>query len=140
MKGLTMSKEQVEQHQKHHGFMTDSLRTVEAPTMPAKGFRQAKQPNKTEAAFGLILEARKRRGEIEEYRYEGLTLRWGDGMRYTPDFVVYWDRGGPVLMEIKGSHIWDRDLVRFKGCRAEWKHRFSFEMHQKKSGEWRRIL
>jgi hypothetical protein len=34
------------------------------------------------------------------------------------------------LIEVKGGHIWDRDIVRFKGARAYWPE-FAFEMHQK---------
>lgn len=102
-------------------------------------------PNKTEAEFALRLEAMKRAGEILRYEYEGMTLRWA-GMRYTPDFVVFWrditESGiwtdGIKLIEVKGGHIWDRDIVRFKGARAHWPE-FSFEMHQKKAGQWKRI-
>lgn len=117
--------------------------------------RAAKKPNKTEAEYGRILESMKSRGEIIEYRYEGITLKWAD-MRYTPDWFVITERAlsGVIefnvadqskpdwvrikLIEVKGAHIWDRDTVRFKGARAAWPM-FAFEMHQKK-GAWRRIL
>ncbi len=70
-------------------------------------------------------------------------------MVYTPDFVVFGmpvlntETGGDVpsqlkFIEVKGAHIWAKDLVRFKGCRAEWPM-FEFEMHQKKGGQWQRI-
>ena len=92
--------------------------------------------NKTEADFALRLEAMKRNGEILRYEFEGITLRWAD-MRYTADFVVF--GGGYVtLIEVKGGHIWSRDIVRFKGARAYWPE-FSFEMWQKKNKEWRRL-
>lgn len=106
--------------------------------------RVPKAPNKTEAEYGRILEAMKRRGEILRYEYVGITLRWAD-MRYTPDFVVFLPRMFAAfrllsikLIEIKGGHIWDRDIVRFKGARAYWPE-FQFEMHQKKGGIWTRI-
>lgn len=98
-------------------------------------------PNKTEAEFALRLEAMKRNGEILRYEYEGITLRWA-GMRYTPDFVVFDRLMYPYvqvrLIEVKGGHIWDRDIVRFKGARAHWPE-FSFEMWQKTKQGWKRI-
>jgi hypothetical protein len=100
--------------------------------------------NKTEGAFAMRLEAMRSKGEIMRWEFEGITLRWA-GMRYTPDFVVFIrNRDYYVfiqdikLIEIKGAHIWDRDLVRFKGAAAYWPE-FEFEMWQKKSGEWKRI-
>lgn len=105
--------------------------------------------NKTESEFALYLEAQKRIGEILRYEFEGITLRWAD-MRYTPDFVVFVHREqwttkngrlcNPMelkLIEVKGGHIWDRDIVRFKGARAYWPE-FAFEMHQKTKQGWNR--
>jgi len=101
--------------------------------------------NKTESEFSMMLEAKKRAGEILRYEYEGITLRWAD-MRYTPDFVVFSDEWGtpngmiiPVikLIEVKGGHIWDRDIVRFKGARAYWPE-FQFELHQRTKAGWKR--
>jgi len=125
------------------------LYTVEVTQMNprASGERRRGVMNKTEKEFGLILEAQKRAGEILRYEFEGVTLRWAD-MRYTPDFVVfeYYDNELPMdqrqqgrikLIEVKGGHIWDRDIVRFKGARAYW-HEFSFEMHQKTKDGWKR--
>jgi hypothetical protein len=100
--------------------------------------------NKTESEYALILEAMKRKGEIVRYEYEGITLRWAD-MRYTPDFIVFkeaehgYSHLETKFIEVKGGHIWDRDIVRFKGARAYWPE-FQFEMHQKKRGEWKQIL
>lgn len=131
----------VNAHQSRHGFLKPSENAPESPVAAQKPLRGAKQPNGTERQYGLILEAQKRHGDIDEYRYEGLTLRWGDGMRYTPDYVVYgWAIDRPICIEVKGAHIYDRDLVRYKGCRAEWKQHFDFQMHQKKAGTWSRIL
>jgi hypothetical protein len=110
-------------------------RTTFPPTTP--------KMNKTEAEFGRILEAMKLRGEILFYCYEGIRLKWGDCMFYKPDFLLTkWDGASQrtVLVEVKGAHIWDRDLVRFRGCRAEWRHVFDFELWQKKGGQWERLL
>jgi hypothetical protein len=105
-----------------------------------KKLRLPKEPNKTEREFSFILEAQKRRGEIFRYDYEGITLRWFD-MKYTPDFVVF--IGSAVhsikFIEVKGPHIWDRDIVRFKGARAYWPE-FQFELWRKRQGKWDRIF
>lgn len=108
-----------------------------------KVLRRRKRMNKTETAYSRILDALKSRGEIDAYSFEGISLRWGGTekdtpMIYTPDFVVN-ERGKVRFIEIKGGHIFDRDIVRFKGCRAEWAWLGSFEMHQLKKGEWKQI-
>jgi len=113
------------------------------------GKQSGKGMNATEAEYALMLEAQKRNGEILRYEYEGITLRWAD-MRYTPDFVVFDDRYDVnsnktfeyckiKLIEVKGGHIWDRDIVRFKGARAYWPE-LAFECWQKKGGSWKRIM
>jgi hypothetical protein len=94
--------------------------------------------NKTEKEFSWILEAQRREGKILRWEYEGMTLKWA-GMRYTPDFVVFkqWHEGVAVyLIEVKGAHIWDRDIVRFKGCKDYWPE-FEFEMWQKTKLGWK---
>lgn len=104
----------------------------------AKFEQKSKTPNKTEQRYLDILEAKKRRGEINSYRYEGMSLRWGDGMRYTADVVVFCGKE-ITLIEVKGPHIHQKDLIRFKGCKAEWKE-FNFELWQEVKREWKRIL
>ena len=95
--------------------------------------------NKTETEYALILDAMKGFGQILRWEFEGITLRWAD-MRYTPDFAVFVKTGEPVvgikLIEIKGAHIWSRDVVRFKGARAYWPE-FAFEMWQKTKSGWK---
>ena len=81
-----------------------------------------------------------RKGDIIAYAYEGITLHWGDGMRYTPDWVVIVEDAPMKLVECKGGYIFPKDMIRFKGCRAEWKQWFEFEMHQKKEGSWIRLF
>jgi hypothetical protein len=64
--------------------------------------------NKTEAAFALILEAQKRKGDILRYDFEGITLRFA-GVRYTPDFVVFPPAiavsGQIKFIEVKGPFV-----------------------------------
>jgi hypothetical protein len=73
--------------------------------------------------------------------YQPIRLRWGGNMHYKPDFGIRLRSTGAMrLIEVKGPHIFSRDIVRFKGCRAEWQDLFSFEMWQVDSGIWRQIL
>lgn len=137
-------------------------RPVAAPTQPMKPKKPSglakprgrKQMNKTEAAYAAILEARKRKAEIDGYTWEGMTLRWPDGMTYTPDFAVTegyktvevggqfpdekWSR--IVLIETKGPWIEDDAKVKFRAARAHWPE-FEFKMMQRaKDGSWSQIL
>lgn len=69
------------------------------PVEPAKPVtRVPKGPNKTEARYGLVLEARKRIGEISGYEFGAVTLKLADDVRYTPDFLV-------VLPDLSGSNM-----------------------------------
>ena len=54
-------------------------------------------------------------------------------MTYKPDFMGAAGLLGsqrPVLVEVKGGHIFDRDICRFKGCAAEWGWLYEFQMWQ----------
>lgn len=139
-----MTLAQVEEHQRKHGF---TLHKDPIELVVPKPIRGGRLPNKTEAEFGLILQAQKTKGEIVRYEFEGIRLKWGvdektgNAMWYKPDwFVVV--RLIPLAMlcvEIKGEHIWDRDVVRFKGARSAHPE-FEFEMWQKAQGLWNRLM
>jgi hypothetical protein len=149
---LRMTAAQVQEHQRKHGFISDSLvkalgnhvSDAEKSVISAsKGFRLAKQPNKTENEFGAILEARRRKGEFTgPVRFEAVKLRIAGNCYYTPDWMTTWESvtGAPVITfyEVKGAHIWEDSKVKFKAAKElhPWA---SFEMWQKKAGEWRRI-
>ena len=71
-----------------------------------------------------------------------MSLRWGKCMTYKPDFMGAAGLVGsqrPVLIEVKGGHIFDRDIVRFKGCSAEWGWLFEFQLWQWKDAKWTRL-
>ncbi len=101
--------------------------------------RKIRQPNKTEQRFLNLLEAKLKRGEIQSYRYEGLSLKWGGNMSYTPDAVVIPLTGKWIMIEVKGKHEWSRDVVRWKGCRAEWSE-LEFQYWREVDRVWRRIM
>jgi hypothetical protein len=145
-----MTRAQAEAHQAKHGFLVTKSVVI---AINEKAFALKDRMNKTEREYSLILEAMKRRGDIIEWRFEGISLSWGldpktqKPMWYTPDFTVFrneWcdepaEGGYPIaIIEVKGPHIYEKDLIRFKGCRADWPQ-FQFEMHQKKGGEWLRL-
>lgn len=100
--------------------------------------------NKTEARFARLLEARVERGEIISFEYEGITLRWPDGMRYSPDFVLWVSTTGindhlytaQTLVEVKGAHAWAKDVVKFRAARDRWGNRYRFEFWQEVDGQW----
>jgi len=144
MKKFSMTREQVEAHQRKHGFMPTPFATESILMKPEVRDRMTK----TERAYALVLEAQKRRGEIHRYQFQGITLRWGvdertgQYMRYTPDFVVFPDEDVTIKMiEVKGSHVLyvQQAMARFKGCRADWPE-FEFEMWQLRNFQWARLL
>ncbi len=103
--------------------------------------------NKTEAEFGMILEAMKRKGEILRYEFEGITLRFAN-VRYTPDFVVFTQISEPPhklftkFIEVKGPFIKgnrERAVERFRHAKTFWPE-FTFEMHQKSKDGWKQII
>jgi hypothetical protein len=59
--------------------------------------------NQTEAAYALVLEARKRLGEIHNYWFELVSLKLGKDVRYTPDFLVFERDGTLTCVEVKAA-------------------------------------
>ncbi len=99
--------------------------------------------NKVESEYALILEAQKRAGEILRFEFEGITLRFAN-VRYTPDFVVLNNPPNSALtfIEVKGPFIKgnrERAIERFRHAKTFWPE-FSFEMWQKKEGQWTQII
>lgn len=111
----TMTAEQVEQHNAkvrgRSGVAVAQLaeRRIVAPAvMGSSPIRHpqapAKKPrmNKTEGEWAMILEARKRAGEILWYQFEGLRLRLADHTYFTPDFPVLTKENNLEFHEVKG--------------------------------------
>lgn len=102
--------------------------------------RQRKGMNKTEAAFFELLKVRREQGEFDSVEREGVTFRWPDGMRYTPDFVGWKEGRKPVAFETKGPYIHPKDLTKYRAAKHAWPW-FIFEMHQRdRDGKWSKIL
>jgi len=94
--------------------------------------------NKLERAFASRLNVLQMNGSIHRWVFEGVTLHWGGGMRYTPDFLIVDKETMMTLVEIKGFRR-SRDIVRFKGCKNEWDWCFNFEMWAREDGQWTRL-
>jgi hypothetical protein len=153
---LHMTREQAEAHQRKHGFLPtlEEFASATGSTLKPKARQDAElkriaRMTNAEVEYGLILEAQKRAREVVWYGFEAIRLKWGEdpqtgeAMWYKPDFFVIENADGYgerfKVIEVKGPWISERDLVRFKGCRAAWPS-FFFEMHQRdKEGRWTRI-
>lgn len=60
-------------------------------------------PNKTELAYGKLLEEQMKDGAIIEYGYEGIKLRLADNTFYTPDYYVITHDLELELHEVKSA-------------------------------------
>lgn len=78
--------------------------------------RVAGTMNRTEAAYALVLADRQQRGEVLWYKFEPITFRLGDDLRYTPDFVVQLADGTVELHECKGPFIEEHGKTKPKMC------------------------
>lgn len=89
---------------------------VSNPALPPKGLPRMSSPkmNKTEERFKAILEDRRRAGEFKVILNHAITLRLADGLRYTPDFFGQHQDGSLWIWEVKGRHVWDDALAKFK--------------------------
>lgn len=79
---------------------------------------------KLEADFELLLESKKRRGEIRDYKYEALTLKLGPDCRYTPDFMVMESDDTIAFYETKGPFARDDGMVKLRVASEQFPFRF----------------
>lgn len=92
-------------------------------SLQALGRLKTGQMNKTESAYCQLLELRKRAGEIDWYRFEGIKLRLADNTFYTPDFAVMLANGEMEMHEVKG--FWADDArVKIKVAAEQYPFRF----------------
>lgn len=98
-----------------------------------------KKPGKmniTEEHYAAILENKKRAGIIHEYHYEAMTLKIGDGARYTPDFMVIMEDTREIeFHEVKGSYNLDpKGLVKIRVASMQFP--FIFRLCRLVKGQW----
>jgi hypothetical protein len=150
---VNITLEQADAHQRKHGFRPLIEKQESAiPGFNTDGTKRSqkklrvgvRKKTQVEREFEVMLSVKKMNKQIEDFRFEGVRLPWGDGMLFKADFAVLkhcWNDKRITLIEVKGDHIWKHAIVRFKGCRAEWKQWFDFEFHQRtKDGKWHQLL
>lgn len=91
------------------------------------------QMNKTEQAYSLILEARKRNGEIRDWRYEELTLKLAKDTRLTVDFMVIAADDTIEMHEIKGSFVREDAWAKLKIAATLFPFRFLLAQYKAKT-------
>ena len=79
--------------------------------------------------------------DIVMWRFEAITFKLADDLRYTPDFLVIGAPGYATIQfhEIKGGYIREDAIVKFKVARNLYPW-FSWRMMQYKKGEWNEVL
>lgn len=105
--------------------------------LQALGRLKVGEMNKTEAAYGAVLEQRRRLGEVAWFRFEGLKFRLADNTFYTPDFAVQLSDGSIEAHEVKGH--WEEDArVKIKVAASMYPLRFVAVTKQtkKNGGGW----
>lgn len=95
--------------------------------------RTVPKRTQTEAEFEAML---REKHPSDAILFEPIKFRLGEKCFYCPDFFV------PALMtffEVKGGHVFEDSVIKFKATKEIHSSWASFEMHQKKDGVWRRI-
>ena len=91
------------------------------------------QMNKTEEAYSLILEAKKRNGDIREYAYESLTLKLAKDTRLTVDFMVIASDDTLEMHEVKGGFVREDAWMKLKIAAQLFPFRFRLAQFKNKS-------
>lgn len=111
MSGLRWTPEQYEEHLKKTAALVEAPAHPVAAT-PAGERKDTRYRSKAEARYADVLEAERMAGRIRSWRYEAITLKLADRVRYTPDFLVVYTDLCMALHEVKGGYI--RDDARIK--------------------------
>lgn len=123
------------------GLQASAARTVLA-VPAAQEQRRTSEPNKTESeAAAIYIEPRKLSGEVRRYRAHAMTLLLADRLRYTPDWVIWLPDGRLEFMEVKGGHVYDDSLAKFKMAVEQFpEHTFYWAQKFKlKQGGWKLV-
>jgi hypothetical protein len=111
--------------------------------------RKRREMNRTEEEFSRYLQSLKDRGEIYNFSFEGMTLRWGDEtapLSYTADFMAVKNVQGVIaptlsltFYEIKGGFAWREGVLRFKAAKAAFPL-FEFCLYEKGTDGWQKTI
>lgn len=92
--------------------------------------------NKTERRFEMTwLQPMLHAGELTTYGYELVTLKLGNGVRYTPDFWAVTSDNRTVFYEVKGPRTWDDAKVKIKVAATRFLN-YEFFLCVYERGEW----
>lgn len=119
---------------KINGQALPAVRQSTQPALFALGRLPGGNMNKTEIHYRDMLELKKYAGEVIWWAFEPLNLRIGANCFYSVDFLVMLKTGELECHEIKGGHITDDALVKFKAAAAMFP--FKFRMIALVKGEW----
>ncbi len=129
----------------YHDFVARGGKVKETPlAAPVSSVKQsppirqssAGGPNKTELRFeNDHLKSMRHTGEILLYRFASITLRLGNGVRYTPDYFSINGNGKVVFWEVKGARLEEDAIVKLKMAPAIFPE-FEFYLCQWKNGRW----
>ena len=106
-------------------------------TMQAAGRLRPGEMNRTEAAYGKLLNDRLIAGEIIWYAFEFVTLKIAADTRYTPDFAVLLANRDLEFHEVKGFAM-DDSMVKIKVAARLFPARFYLihALPKKLGGGW----
>ena len=98
--------------------------------------------SKLESLYAMELQYLKEAGEIQDWRYEPVTLvivdADGKRCRYCPDFLVLHNNGSIELVETKGFM---REAARIRFLAARERYPFwRFTMIRRNGGQWETML
>ena len=117
-----------------------AITPLEAIPLPGSGKNQtglktparAKEPNRTEREYWLILKARFPQADI---RWEAYTLRLASRCSYTPDLSVLHPDNTLEFWEIKGPFVFSKALTKVRAVAGAFSHKFT--LAQKLKTGWK---
>jgi hypothetical protein len=94
--------------------------------------------NKTERAYAALLDGKRDRGEIRDYRVQALTFLLAPDCRYTPDFNVVERDGTLTNIDTKGGFTREDAVLKLKFAaeRFPW---FRWQMIERRKGTWNTV-
>lgn len=110
---------------KHQLNGSEIIKPAKAPEMTLRMGREAK--TRAELAVEALLLKHQAAGGIRSVEFEGVTLKIGAGVRYTPDFACIYHNGQFLFVEAKGTKSWEDALVKYKVAVGKYRNcRFQF--------------
>jgi hypothetical protein len=97
---------------------------------PASPYR-----SKTESHYAARLFSLRVIGQIHDWRYEAVTLRLGDRVRFTPDFRVVMADGTVELHEVKGAYTREDARIKLQAAATLFQE-YRFKLATYAKGRW----